>query len=185
MYIAVFFGYSIAAVMAFCGIFNIVHFFQGDLEVLGTAGYLQGIASASWPLVAALALFALFQIAIFLEKLVIYSSMAQTYTAKPPAGMEPPQPARVKQPSPQPGMAQNPAMTGNFFHIEPDSTPPPMELDSIAELAHQTDCERTMTNIPPQEKSLQGGPEDTPEARPEEQAGKHLTGNKLSFFRVD
>lgn len=185
MYIAVFFGYSMAAVMAFCGIFNIVHFFQGDLEVLGTAGYLQGIASASWPLVAALVLFALFQIAIFLEKLVIYSSMAQANIAKPTAGMESPQPARVKQHSPQPGMAQNPAMTGSFFHIDPDSTPPPMELDSIAELAHQTDCERAMTNTPTQEKSLQGGPEDTAESSPAEQAGKHHSGNKLSFFRVD
>lgn len=185
MFIAVIFGYVMTAVMAFCGIFGIVSFFQGDLQDLGAAGYIQGLAVVSWPLVAAAALFTLVQVAILLEKLVIYSSMPQANIATPPAGTESPQPTQANHRSTQSGVERNPAMTGSFFHIEPDSTPAPMELDSIAKLAHQTDCERTMPNTQPQEKSLTSEPENAAESPPGEQAENHCPGGKLSFFRVD
>ncbi len=185
MFIASVFGYIMAAVMAFCGIFGIVCFFQGDLESLGTAGYIQGIATTSWPLVVAAALLVLLQVAALLEKLVIYITMAQVIPAKPLAGIESPLPTQEKRRSPQSGMEPNPALTGSFFHIEPDNTLPSMELDSVAELAHQTDYEKTMTDTPPQEKILQSGQRNEAAPAPEEQTEKHPEGNKLSFFRVD
>lgn len=185
MFIASVLGYIMVAVMAFCGVFGVVDFFQGDLESLGTAGYIQGIAAASWPLVAAAALCTLLQVALLLEKLVIYTTIAQNNAAKPLAGIETTLQTREKRQSPQSGMEPNPVLTGSFFHIEPDSTLPPMELDSVAELAHQTDYEKTMTDTPPQEKILQSEQGNEAAPAPEEQTEKHPEGNKLSFFRVD
>jgi len=185
MFIASVFGYIMAAVMAFCGIFGIVHFLLGDLESLGAAGYIHGIAIASWPLVVASALLVLLQVAAFLEKLVIYSTMAQTNIATPLAGMETPPHHQEKHHAHPSGKEPNPALTRSFFHIEPDSTPPPMELDSLAKLAHQTDYEKTMTDTPPQENSSLGVQENEVAPDPEQQAEKPPTGNKLSFFRVD
>lgn len=186
MFIAVVFGYIMTAVMAFCGIFGVVSFFQSNLQDLGAAGYIQGLAVVSWPLVAAAALFTLVQVAILLEKLVIHSSASGANASA--QGDEISTLSRQEVPS-------VPAVEGSFFHIEPDSIPSPqvsegsasdtLELDSVARLAHQTDSERMTSEVPSRGGNAQDDSKAGEAPSPQEPADVKGPGNGLNFFRID
>lgn len=179
MFIAVVFGRILAAVMAFCGVFGVICFFQTNVQEPGAGGFASGLALAAWPLAAAAIIFTLVQVAILLEKLITYNMMASAVQL-PSQHAKKEVNSQAKSVIPQTSTTQ-----GHFFHIAPDSIPAPSPEElredlrqeiTAAEPALQTDSNQIAAEI----RAADDGGTPHQAAEP-----LHHPNEELNFFRVD
>lgn len=164
MFLAVIMGYAVAAAFAFCGIAQAVFYFQGLDQTMGALRFVSGLAIALWPLAVGVALYALVQIAILLERQCIVAENP----AAPLPGAPAPRKNRIAPPDPLP--------SGSYFHAEPASANTPARKPipgAAADLA-------PVAEIGEENTGRKDDKSDAAIARPE--AKKQAD---LSFFRID
>lgn len=115
MFVAVLFGYLIAALFSFCGLAGIASAFNGFSPDVDYPVFLHTLAQQAWPLAAGIVIFLLVQIAVQLEKTAVqnrYAAALDEERTQPFAPLatrhKPHQQARPEQASQVP----------SFFHME-------------------------------------------------------------------
>ncbi len=93
MFLAVIAGYVLAASLAFCGVANLVSYISEADRSMGYSPFLAGLVVQLWPLVAAVVILLLIQVASIAEKIHIYQKML----GMPSADEAPPAPVRPKR----------------------------------------------------------------------------------------
>ena len=111
MYIAVIFGRVVAALMAFCGVVNIISHVGGMTRELGYTNFIHGLAEAAWPLAAGIAIWILVEAVLHLEKLVFHADAAAIPVTVP---------RKKQKPS-----GNKPAAAPTYFNAPPVMEPVP------------------------------------------------------------
>lgn len=114
MFLAVIAGYLVAALFAFCGVYNIIDFLAHLEKSAGASVFVNGTAMAAWPLAVAAVVYILTRIAILLENQGI---IEEDIAARSNSITEAHHPV-TKRPA-----APAPLPTGSYFHATPLTQP--------------------------------------------------------------
>lgn len=169
MFLAVIAGYLVAALFAFCGVYNIINFLAHLDKSAGASVFVNGTALAAWPLAVAAVVYILTRIAILLENQGIITAdiVAQSNSI---TAAHLPMSKRPAAPAPLP--------SGSYFHATP-LTQPQVPIPTAADVPALDEVENiAATAAEEAEKEA---------AAPEKKAPSVIKrrNDGLNFFRVD
>ena len=175
MFLAVIAGYLVAALFAFCGLYNVIVFLTNLEQTAGATAFVNGTALAAWPLAVAAVVYILTRIAILLENQEIISSDFAEQQRSHTEELRP----QTKRP-----IAPAPLPSGSYFHATPVAQPSP----SITQPSHPRPAEAAPALDEVASIAASAAEEAEQEAASTEENTAPVIKRRndgLSFFRVD
>lgn len=127
MFIAVLFGYLIAALFSFCGLAGIASAFNCFSPDVDYPVFLHTLAQQAWPLAAGIVIFLLVQISVQLEKTAVLNRYAAALDEEQ---VQPFRPIIARHTPHQQAQPEQAPQESSFFHMEPPPASPPTATEN-------------------------------------------------------